>query len=99
MDALRNKFKRTAVEFEPQGTRGASTVTCTAEMQCDGVRVGQLISTLCNRTSFLFLICIQKIRNEMKVEDGFRQAPPVEGHPFLDDPILPALLHRLCPSE
>ena len=42
MDALRNKFKRTAVEFEPQGTRGASTVTCIAEMQYDGVRVGQL---------------------------------------------------------
>ena len=42
VDALRNKFKRTAVEFEPQGTRGASTVTCIAEMQYDGVRVGQL---------------------------------------------------------
>ena len=27
MDALRNKFKRTSVEFEPQLTRGGSTVT------------------------------------------------------------------------
>ena len=27
MDALKNKFKRTSVEFEPQLTRGASTVT------------------------------------------------------------------------
>lgn len=35
----------------------------------------------------------------MKVEDGFKQTPPVEGHPFLDDPILPALLRRLCPQE
>jgi len=35
----------------------------------------------------------------MKVEEGFNQTPPTEGHPFLDDPILPALLHRLCPSE
>lgn len=32
MDALKNKFKRTSVEFEPQLTRGASTVTCVAEV-------------------------------------------------------------------
>ena len=32
MDALRNKFKRTSVEFEPQLTRGASPVTCDAEV-------------------------------------------------------------------
>ena len=32
MDALRNKFKTTSVEFEPQLTRGASPVTCLAEV-------------------------------------------------------------------
>lgn len=35
----------------------------------------------------------------MKVKDGFKQTLPVEGHPFLDDPILPALSRRLCSSK
>ena len=46
---------------------------------------------LCYRTSFHFLISLQKIT---KVEDGFKQTPPVEGRLFFDDPILPALLHH-----
>ena len=99
MDALRNKFKRTPVEFEPQLNTRCTGVTCIPEANTSELGWVILIPAFCSRTSFFFLISHTKIKNEMKVEDGFRQSPPIEGHPFLDDPILPALLHRLCPPE
>lgn len=82
VDALRKKFKSTPVEFEPH----LNTRCITGHVY----RRGQYF-----RVSILFLIPIQRVTNEMKTEDGFRQAPPVEGHLFLTDPILPTLLHRL----
>ncbi|CAE6368315.1 unnamed protein product [Rhizoctonia solani] len=35
----------------------------------------------------------------MRIEQGFQQQPPPSLHPFLDDPVLPALVKRLFPPS